>query len=220
MAAKPRSAPSKRYRCVDSGGSFRARVNAFDRTTNRTAPTPRLRMTESLYGDPTTELEPPLLSSASVNKNNPAYARAKPNAPIRPTLVTTWNPRRYPGVSFTSGSRPAGIHMNAPRTEAPRAAARPKNAMNRRPTSNGETGALLEVAPSPPPEQPVPLRSGFWTHHANEPAVKCPSTADTAVQVTVMIPDPVRFTPMDIVRPAPDRVTGGTSNRLPVAFVT
>ena len=35
-----------------------------------------------------------------------------------------------------------------------------------------------------------------------------------------MMPDPVRFMPTDIVRPAPDRVTGGMSNRVPVAFVT
>ena len=62
--------------------------------------------------------------------------------------------------------------MNAPRTEAPSAAARPKNPMNRRPTSNGETGAPEDVCPSPPPEQPVPFGSGFWTHHAKEPAVK------------------------------------------------
>src|SRR2546427_9658668 len=172
MAANPSSAPSRRYRCVDSGGSFRARMNAFDRTTKRTAPTARLRMTEILYGDPTAELAPPVLSSASVSKNNPAYARAKPNAPIRATFVTICNPKRYPGDSFTSGSRPAGIHMNAPKTEAPRAAARPKNPMNRRPTSNGETGAPLDVAPNPAPEQPVAFGSGFWTHHAKEPAAK------------------------------------------------
>src|SRR5213594_3684307 len=81
---------------------------------------------------------------------------------MRPTFTRTWNPRRYPGVSFTSGSRPAGIHMNAPKKEAPRAAARPKNAMNRRPTSNGETGAPLDVAPNPAPEQPVPFAFATW----------------------------------------------------------
>src|SRR5213593_3956567 len=35
-----------------------------------------------------------------------------------------------------------------------------------------------------------------------------------------MTPAPVGFNPTDIVRPSPESVTGGTSNRVPVAFVT
>src|SRR2546428_10369059 len=92
--------------------------------------------------------------------------------------------------------------MNAPRTEAPRAAARPKNPMKRRPTSNGETSAPLDVAPSPAPEQPVPFGSGFWTHHAKEPAVTQPSTAANALHRALMTPGPRRLTPTETLLPA------------------
>src|SRR5256886_14743654 len=90
---------------------------------------------------------PPLPSSTSVNRNNPAKARAKRKAPARATFVTTWNPKPYAGVAFTSGSRPAGFHMNAPITAAPRGAARPEKPTKRRPISDGDTGAPLGVAP-------------------------------------------------------------------------
>src|SRR3989442_7705591 len=110
--------------------------------------------------------------------------------------------------------------MNAPRTEAPRAAARPKNPMKRRPTSNGETSAPLDVAPSPAPEQPVPFGSGFWTHHAKEPAVERPWTAEIAVHVKVAMPVPRRIMPTDTVPPATQQVTGGTLDPVTVASVT
>src|SRR5439155_20717225 len=84
---------------------------------------------------------PPLPSSTSVNRNNPAKARGKRKAPARATFVTTWNPKAYAGVAFTSGARPPGIHMHAPSTTAPRAAALPTSPAARRPTSRGDSGA-------------------------------------------------------------------------------
>src|SRR5439155_17391321 len=129
---------------------------------------------------------PPLPSSTSVNRNNPAKARAKRKAPARATFVTTWNPKPYAGVAFTSGSRPAGIHMNAPSTTAPRAAASPTNPTNRRPTSNGDTGAPVDVGP-PGGREPGRFPFASCTPWANDPAVKWPSTEEVADQPTVKV---------------------------------
>ena len=64
----------------------------------------------------------------------------------------------------------------------PKAIARPRNPIDRRATSIGETGDPALTGGGSVP-QAVPFAS--WTQYEKDPAVKCPSTAEVAVQVAV-----------------------------------
>src|SRR5437867_13369297 len=108
--------------------------------------------------------------------------------------------------------------MNAPSTEAPRAAARPAKPTNRRPTSMGDTGAPPDVWPDG--NAPLSEPFGSCTPYAKDPAVKWPSTAETAAQATVKMPAPVGLRVTDSGRPSGARLTVGTSNRAPADCVT
>src|SRR5256712_11326272 len=134
-----------RCRRTLSGDCLRDCAKALDNTTNNATPTARLRTIESLYVDPTMDPAPPLPSRTSVSRKRPAKARAKRKAPARATFVTTWNPKPYAGVAFTSGSRPAGIHMNAPSTPAPRAAGGARQSEQPKPTPDGGPGPPRDV---------------------------------------------------------------------------
>src|SRR5256712_4226826 len=194
--------------------------DAIHIVTRSARPRPRRAAVEARNGDAT---RPPRSEGGRGSRaftQSAAVPTTRRKEPIHPH----WRRARYPhangGRSESPRPSPAGIHRNAARTAAPRPIASPANVRNRAATSKMETGRPLEVAPDPgrgPGREP----SGFWTANAKEPAVKCPSTAEVAVHVTVYTPGPIARSPMENVSGSEaERFAGPTSTRVPFESVT
>src|SRR5438132_8018035 len=121
-------------------------------------------------------------SSPVARAKRPTMEAANAKAAIRPTFNRTGKATPYAREARASGSRPAGSHMKSAITPMPIAIASPRNPIDRRATSRGETGAPVLLGPGK-----VPFRFPFltWTQYTKVPPRKCPSTAETAVQVAV-----------------------------------
>jgi hypothetical protein len=147
-----------------------------------------------------------------------AVPRTRRTAPAQ----AHWRRARYPHAKEVRPVRPeaspAGSQRNPATRVAPSARARPAKERNRPAISRREIGRALEVLPG---RLPGRVPSGFWTANANVPAVKWPSTADTAFHVTVYTPGPIgRRATLNVRGSDPERFTDPTSTRVPFTSVT
>jgi len=165
-----------------SGFPPRDWAKARDRKANRPIPRASRTATDWTYEEALRASAAEFPSSPVARAKRPAMETMNPNEAIRPTFRRTGKATPYARDPRASGSFPAGIHMKFAMMPTPKAIARPRNPIDRRATSRGETGAPPLKGGGKVP-QAVPFAS--WTQYENDPAVKCPSTAEVAVHVTV-----------------------------------
>src|SRR5207247_11086192 len=80
-------------------------------------------------------------SNPVARAKRPTMDAANAKAAIRPTFNRTGKATPYAREARASGSRPAGSHMKFAITPMPIATARPRNPIDRKATSRGETVA-------------------------------------------------------------------------------